>query len=183
MQVRGPLMIEHRLIDRMIALFRRRLETGGPAAGIDPAFIEASLDFMRFYADRTHHGKEEDIYFAVLEGKALSPDERKIMKGLLADHVQGRTLVRALAEANGSVRLGDNAGAEDVRAILGKIVALYPGHIEKEDKVFFPAVQRYFSLPEEEEMLRRFREFDRQIVHEKYGALILKLEERGSGAS
>ncbi len=29
----------------------------------------------------------------------------------------------------------------------------------------------------------RFEEFDRQIVHEKYGALILKLEERGPGAS
>ena len=180
MQVRGPLMIEHRLIDRLIALFRRRLEADGRGGGIDPAFIDASLDFMHFYVDRTHHGKEEDLYFAVLESKGLSPDERGIMKGLVADHVLGRTLAKALEEANGSVRLGDETASQDVRAVLGKIVALYPGHIEKEDKVFFPAAERYFSLREEEEMLRRFQEFDRQIIHEKYGALIRKLEERGS---
>ncbi len=27
---------------------------------IDPYFVDTAVDFIRVYADRTHHGKEED---------------------------------------------------------------------------------------------------------------------------
>jgi hemerythrin-like domain-containing protein len=30
---------------------------------VDPVVIDVAVDFVRMYADRTHHGKEEEILF------------------------------------------------------------------------------------------------------------------------
>lgn len=63
MQARAPLMIEHRLIERMIAIIKRTLSQIEKEEKIDPVFIDTTVDFIRIYADRTHHGKEEDKVF------------------------------------------------------------------------------------------------------------------------
>jgi hemerythrin-like domain-containing protein len=74
MQARGPLMIEHRLIEGMIAVIQRRLDRAAQAQSIDPSFVDTAVDFIRVYADRTHHGKEEDILFRTLRQKGLSDE-------------------------------------------------------------------------------------------------------------
>jgi hemerythrin-like domain-containing protein len=66
MQARGPLMIEHRLIDRMIGIIKRILSQIEKEEKVDPVFVDTTVDFIRTYADRTHHGKEEDILFREL---------------------------------------------------------------------------------------------------------------------
>lgn len=58
---RGCLMIEHRLIERAIKLMaaeKERLESGGK---LDPPVIDTLVDFVRTYADRCHHGKEDAL--------------------------------------------------------------------------------------------------------------------------
>ena len=44
----------------------------------NPLFIDIAVDLIRMYADRTHHGKEEDILFRDLEKKSLSPNLNKL---------------------------------------------------------------------------------------------------------
>ena len=65
----GPLMIEHRLIERMIGLLEGELQTMKTAAEANTGLIMAGVDFFRMYADRTHHGKEEDILFVGASGQ------------------------------------------------------------------------------------------------------------------
>jgi hemerythrin-like domain-containing protein len=67
MQARAPLMIEHRLIERMIHVVNHALELVERTKAVDPVFVDLAIDFIRTYADRTHHGKEEDILFRKLE--------------------------------------------------------------------------------------------------------------------
>jgi hemerythrin-like domain-containing protein len=59
---------------------------------------------------------------------------------------------------------------------LQKFVDFYPKHIEKEDKVFFPASMKYFSELEQQSMLLEFWEFDRKMIHAKYKSIIETLE-------
>ena len=89
----GPLMIEHRLIERLIALMMRELTrmkdniaVDREFAFVDPVFIDTAVDFMKTYADRCHHGKEEDILFAELAKKDLAPEHRQTMEELISDH-------------------------------------------------------------------------------------------------
>ena len=63
MQARGPLMIEHRLIERMISVIKAVLENFKSENKVDTVFVDIAVDFVRIYADRTHHGKEENILF------------------------------------------------------------------------------------------------------------------------
>lgn len=55
----GPLMIEHRLIEKLMPQIREEVEGARRTGTIDPDFVEYALDFVRTYADRCHHGKEE----------------------------------------------------------------------------------------------------------------------------
>lgn len=89
MQVRGPLMIEHRLIERMLQLVNKVLIKIEKQKTVAPVFVDTVVDFIRTYADRTHHGKEEDILFRELEKKDISNDNRRLMNELIEEHILG----------------------------------------------------------------------------------------------
>jgi hemerythrin-like domain-containing protein len=86
----GPLMIEHRLIERMIEVMKRQLQEWETEPTMDPSFIETAVDFIRTYADRCHHGKEEDILFRDLSKKPISGNHKRIMEELVEEHRWGR---------------------------------------------------------------------------------------------
>ena len=176
MQARGPLMIEHRLIERMLRIVEKKLDEITKTGKVDPLFIDKTVDFIRTYADRTHHGKEEDIMFRDLDKKKLSDDDREIMNELIEEHVFSRQTTKALMEANSRYRSGESGALEDIKKNLRTLVNFYPKHIEKEDKVFFPISREYLSESEEQEMLSEFRSFDQRMIHEKYKSLADELE-------
>lgn len=177
----GPLMWEHRLIERLVksmeAELRRVTETRSP----DPHFMELAVDFFRTYADRTHHGKEEDILFRDLAKKQLLPEHKKTMDELVAEHVQARQMVRSLAVSRDSYLAGNNKSVPEIISLMQKLVELYPRHIEKEDKHFFYPCLEYFSREEQDRMLQEFWEFDRKMVHEKYEKVVEELNQKVAG--
>ncbi|MDY6903515.1 MAG: hemerythrin domain-containing protein [Thermodesulfobacteriota bacterium] len=177
MQARGMLMIEHRLIERMIALISKKAESIRYEKKLDPVFVDTAVDFIRVYADRTHHGKEEDILFRDLEQRSLSEEDKRVMQELIDDHVFGRKTTKALVDANARYRDGDTAALADIAVNLETLADFYPRHIEKEDNVFFPAARKYFTDAEDQAMVDEFLEFDRKMIHEKYETMVSGLEE------
>lgn len=178
MQARGPLMIEHRLIEQMLNVIRRELERVVQTQSIDPYFVDTVVDFIHVYADRTHHGKEEDILFRDLRKKNLSDKDRELMDELIEDHLFGRNTTKAMVEANMRYRKGDMASLQQVMACLKTLIDFYPKHIKKEDDVFFLASRSYFSEEEDQAMLAEFWEFDRKMIHEKYKAVVKDFESK-----
>ena len=176
MQARALLMIEHRLIERMINLIDRTLTKVESTGRIDPVFVDTAVDFIRVYADRTHHGKEEDILFRDLEKRPLSDGDQRLMRELIDEHTYGRRLTRNLAEANKRYRNGDQSALPEIIESLKTLIDFYPRHIEKEDKKFFPAARSYITDSEDQTMLEAFREFDRKMIHEKYVTTIEAME-------
>ena len=168
-------MMEHRLIERLITLMERAIADIETTGKVEPLFIDAVVDFIGTYADRTHHGKEEDILFRELDKKGLTAEDRAMMERLLEDHRFGRATTRALAEARARYCAGDHAAGADVAKSLKDLVALYPQHIDKEDKIFFPNSRQYLRDDEDQAMLAEFREFDRGMIHEKYKTLVERL--------
>ena len=176
MQARAPLMIEHRLIERMISIIKNILNQIESTQEVDPVFVDTMVDFIHTYADRTHHGKEEDILFRDLSKRDLSAEDQQIMKKLLEEHAFARLKTRVLVEANTRYRNGDKSALADIADKLRTIAEFYPKHIEKEDKVFFPASMTYFTDEESQTMLAEFWEFDRKMIHEKYRSVVEVLE-------
>ena len=176
MQARAPLMIEHRLIERMIVVMKRNLSEAEKEGKLDPEFIDMAIDFIRTYADRTHHGKEEDILFRDLKERDLSKRDRRLMNELVEEHLLGRRTTKNLALANNRYRKGEQSALVDIKANLNTLAEFYPKHIEKEDKIFFPNARGYFSEEEDQAMLREFWEFDRRMIHEKYISVVKETE-------
>jgi len=181
----GPLMMEHRLIERMIALMQQELTRikdntaiDPEFAFVDPVFLDIAVDFLRTYADRCHHGKEEDILFAELARKELSPEHQQLMTELIAEHVWARETTGKLVKAKENHLRGSNEALTELLHYLGELVDFYPRHIEKEDKHFFIPCMEYFSPSGKDELLKRMWEFDRQMIHQKYTNVVEQIEKR-----
>ena len=172
----GPLIAEHRVIERMLAVMARMLDTTARTGRVDPIRIDVVTDFIRTYADRCHHGKEEDILFRRLADKPLDAGLSDMMAGLVEDHVRGRTITRRLVEANGRYRAGNQTSLCEIESCIRELIDFYPVHIEKEDRHFFSPALAHFTDAEKARMLDDFDEFDRALIHEKYRGMVDDLE-------
>ena len=182
----GPLMIEHRLIEKMIRLMSQEafrvkgnITISREFAFVNEKFIDAAVDFMRTYADQIHHGKEEDILFTALQEKPLSPEHRRIMQELQEDHTWGRHTTAGLLAAKERYLSGQPAALTELLDNLTSLVEFYPRHIEKEDKHFFGPIMEYFSQEEKELLLDRMAAFDRGFNQAKYHQLVADWETSG----
>jgi hemerythrin-like domain-containing protein len=172
----GPMMVEHRLIERMIYIIKDELKTIQEKREINPIFIDNAVDFIRTYADQTHHGKEEDILFRYLSKKKMSKEHKKIMNELIEEHKFGRKTTKELLEAKEKFILKDKNAINIIIEKLKLLTDFYPKHIEKEDKQFFIPVMEYFTKEEQNAMLKEGQVFDRRMIHRKYNTLLIKYE-------
>lgn len=185
MQPIEPLMREHRLILRMVELMRRELErlrsnvaVDPEFAFVDPAFIDLAVDFLRTYADRCHHGKEEELLFAALAGRDLQSDLKKLLEELIEEHERAREYTRELIRAKEAYLREEKEAVNRVLCYLDKLTAMYPKHIIKEDQHFFIPLMEYFSPEEKEALLAQMWDFDRQLIHERYEEVVAGMENR-----
>jgi hemerythrin-like domain-containing protein len=137
---------EHQVILRALSLLEgaaARLESGGALAG--EGWWEGLLAWLRDFADRNHHAKEEEHLFPAL-GQAGVPAEGGPVGVMLEEHTEGRALVRAMAERGGPAR------AEAAR----RYVRLLRAHIDKEDEVLFPLAEAVLDSPTQALVARHF---------------------------
>lgn len=173
----GPMMIEHRLIERMIKVMNHALLRAEEQRKIDPRFIETATDFIRAYADRCHHGKEEDILFRELRKKKIAPEHQTVMEELIEEHKRGRQVTGRLVEANSRYMKGDEGALPEIFECIRTLIGFYPKHIEKEDKHFFLPIMGYFSKDEKDAMLMEGYRFDADLLHEEYQKILQEKEQ------
>ena len=179
MELIGLLMIEHRLIEQIIKSLEAEMLHISQFNTAHPVFIYGAVDFFRTYADRFHHGKEEDILFVELAKKPLSQEHGRIMRELEEEHVVARSTVGALVSATEKWSDGDEESLLDVYENLRKLSELYPRHIEKEDKGFFIPCQRYFNESERVDLLEAGYAFNKEFTNETYrGRMKSELDHR-----
>ena len=171
----GPLMVEHRWIERVMGDLQGRLDEQSSLSGIDSPYVDRLVDFIRTYADRCHHGKEEDILFRELGGKELGSSLGEVMHQLTEEHQWARATTKQLVAANLSLAAGDPTALGDVRRLLADLASFYPEHIRKEDEGFFRPVMAYLTRQEQDAMLREFTSFNASLIHERYHRIAAEL--------
>jgi hemerythrin-like domain-containing protein len=172
----GLLMIEHRLIERMISVMGKEIKRIQKNGDVDPKFIDTAVNFIRTYADQCHHGKEEKILFRDLQKKKLKPDDKQIMDELVQEHILGRKITGQLVEAKNKYITGDRTALVTIIGLMQQLVNFYPKHIEKEDKIFFKSAMNYFTTAEKDTMLEEEYEFDKKFIHVIYKGIVTEAE-------
>jgi hemerythrin-like domain-containing protein len=130
----GLMMIEQRLIERMIFLRGKELGLVKSSNKANSSLIDTMVDFIRNYADHFHHGKEEDILFRELMKKDLPAEHKKIMDELIKEPILGRETTGRLVEANKRYSRGDSKALPSIIECMSLLVDFHPKHIKKEDQ-------------------------------------------------
>ena len=140
------MVVEHRLILRMVALVEKNSALVDEGKFSDWQFFLDAVDFIRGYADRFHHAKEEDTLFTAFLANGM-PEENSPVAAMLMEHDQGRAFVRGIEEAATSALAGEAGQEEAIIKNAREYAGLLRGHIDKEDRILYPLAER--TLPEE----------------------------------
>ena len=166
---------EHRVIERALRVLGTLVEN--PEQGSLEQW-ETTIDFIRNFADRCHHLKEEKVLFPALEKWGIDPTTGPISI-MLEEHEEGRGYVRAMAESLASQNPEGTKAAlvENAKSYL----RLLPDHIQKEDEVLFEIADSVLPPEEKVRLVREFEEHETNEmgagVHDKYVRLLAELEE------
>lgn len=124
------LVDEHKLIKEFLALVPELCETIQRDLQGSKSIILQSVDFIRQFADKFHHAKEESILFTYAKGN------RDILNVMLEDHKRGRNYVK-------SILLGlEIEDASFITNSLKHYRELLTEHIKKEDEILYPWIER-----------------------------------------
>ncbi len=162
------LVNEHMLIKRWLNLIPEVIKRLDAGLNGNRQIIYDGVDFIRSYADKFHHAKEEDILFKYFD------ENLEIIKTMLEEHEKGRGYVRSLIE---SAEKRDNNG------IANSLLAyqeLLTEHIKKEDEILYPWMDRNLSLNQIGRLYSKFNELEEKGngIKEKYTNFIINLEEK-----
>jgi len=154
---------EHRVIERTLKILEttyKRLEEG---ESVPVEVFEKFIYFIKNFVDLCHHGKEEKVLFPLIE-KYGFPREGGPTGVMLLEHEQGRTLVKALAEAVERYKRGEEAAKRSLIECSQAYILLLTQHIPKEDEILYPLADRIFSADEKKSLLKGFREVEEYSV-------------------
>lgn len=160
------LVDEHALIKRLVALIPAIVENLDAKSEEGRQIIRDTVDFIRSYADKFHHAKEEKILFKYFD------DSLDILKVMYEDHTQGRGHVQAILEAL------DRKDETSIAKHLTAYGNLLSQHIKKEDEILLPWMDRNLSISRIGKLFKEFKAADDNIGYSAstYEAFIERME-------
>lgn len=175
---------EHEGILAMLAVIETAAHRLRNGKTIPPDLMTNAVGFLKNFADKCHHGKEEQELFPALEAHGI-PNEGGPIGMMLIEHAQGRAFIRNMSDPATRLAQGDASAVPAlVENALG-YVALLKQHIAKENNALF--VMADGVLPEVEQN-RLFDAFERieveemgAGVHERYHAMIDEYHKLAAG--
>jgi hemerythrin-like domain-containing protein len=135
------MMNEHRLIVQVLGALDALVSKLDGGQDVPREDVAGFARFFREFADKLHHGKEEDRLFAEMN-KCGFPREYGPVAVMLAEHEAGRAQVRALSQigaGTGPLSADERRHAADHGT---EFVPLLLGHIQKEDNILYPMAQQ-----------------------------------------
>jgi hemerythrin-like domain-containing protein len=153
---------EHRFIEKIVKACFVTVEEISAGAPVDPDLLRRIVDFMRVYADKCHHGKEEELLFPALYDRGV-PITGCPVGALAGEHIQGRRLVTGLADSLDLLARGDPQARAAILANLKGVTSLYPNHIWKEDYLLFPMTLKVMNTTDLIELGKEFEKVDESI--------------------
>jgi hemerythrin-like domain-containing protein len=171
------LMNEHRailvtldIIEKMYERIRDNIET-------ESDDIKEIIDFLKVFADKCHHGKEEDYLFPAYEKAGIERENGPI--GIaLEQHRMGREFIRQMEKSVENRKIRKEAF---VKAASG-YVDLLRMHIEKEDTLMFPYGDARLTDAIQKQLLRDFENLEQNVIgegkHEELHTMLKKFKNK-----
>ena len=176
------MVFEHANIKRMLMVVRAFCYKLYNKEYVDFADVDQMIDFIKNYADKHHHGKEELKLFNKMV-QHLGPAAQKLVtNGMLVGHDMGRFYIQQLQEAVKDYQSGNKEAVLDIIANSISYTHLLDRHIQKENDIVYPFAQKNFNKEISDEIQKECDEFEenanQQGFQDKYILLLEQLENK-----
>lgn len=150
---------EHKNILKVIAALEWECGRLNSKKEIDKEFFAKAIDFIRNYADKFHHAKEEDILFVEFCKNAHKTHCNPVDQ-MLYEHKLGREFVKNMEAA---------IKKDDVNETLENATGyanLLKEHIFKEDTILYPMMDEVFDEKTQQSITKRSEAAEKKFKKE-----------------
>jgi hemerythrin-like domain-containing protein len=130
--------------------------------------------FLKTFADKCHHGKEENYLFKSMAAKGFSLESGPIGV-MLSEHTQGREYIAQMSQS------AESKDSQSFNQAAAAYRDLMRNHIDKENNVLFIMADNTFTAAEQDELFERFEQFEETVIghgiHEQLHAMIHSWDE------
>lgn len=171
------LMNEHEAILTALDVIERMYESVSNDEKINLKDITDIIEFLKVFADKCHHGKEEEYLFPAMEEAGIRNQGGPIGV-MLEQHRRGREFIKQMQNSVKDNKLNKNSFVE----AASSYVTLLRSHIEKENTILFPMGDARLSVARQKELMDKFEKLEKEVmgegIHEKFHATLHRLEKK-----
>lgn len=178
------LIHEHKAIKVMLSIMGRIAENIRNDISVDTNDIENIVDFLRTFADKCHHGKEENVLFPAMVEAGI-PKEGGPIGVMLHEHTLGRGYIKEISTATEQFKTGNTEAILLIADNLSGYINLLHNHIQKEENVLFPMAEKVLTTMKQNEIYEQFEIIEEEVVghgiHEQFHELLDQLKSKYFG--
>lgn len=165
---------EHQNILIVIGTLLQECDSLQSGNEINKGFFNKTIEFVRGYADKFHHAKEEDFLFVELCNNeaqmACNPTQQ-----MLHEHDLGRDFIKELEKG-----IKENNKDKIIKNARG-YSQLLREHIFKEDNVLYPMADQALNQNIKNKMLENFKRVEQKFFKEKEKHILFLKELKKGG--
>lgn len=173
------LVDEHDYILKMIEISEKILQTNDYET-VDLNHVESIVDFIKNFADKYHHLKEEDILFIEMEKHGM-PRNGGPIAVMLHDHNEGRDYIKQVELGIELFKQGDIGAFIQIQENLLNYCQLLTQHIAKENNVLYPMAERMLAHNVGQNMTEQFENINQSTPQNEYYDKYIRMVEDFSG--
>lgn len=168
---------EHRVILKGLDLLDFFADALDKGTDIDIKDISSMIEFIREFADRCHHAKEEKLLFKYMIDYGMTEKGGPI-EVMLFEHDTGRKYVKNMSIAIGGKDIDKAEFVKNARLYT----SLLRDHIYKEDNILYVMADSMIDVDGQKRLLDEFERVEKveigEGVHNKYHSLVEGLTDK-----
>ncbi len=180
MKATQQLKDEHEGIKLMLSIMEKICGNLKNGEDLNVNHYKKIIDFLKTFADKCHHGKEEGILFPAMGQRGI-PHEGGPIGVMLYEHEQGRAFIKGMNDALAAYENGNQDSVKDLIAASEGYIQLLRDHIEKENNILFMMADQVLTEPEQAQIFDEFEKLEEEKIglgkHEEYHQLLHELRD------
>jgi hemerythrin-like domain-containing protein len=182
MKATADLKNDHESILQMLKIMMKISSKIRSESKVDTVLIEKIIDFLRSFADKSHHGKEEDFLFPAMI-KAGIPNEGGPIGMMLSDHTEGRGYIAGIASSLEQYKINpDTSSLNGIAMYMENYAELLSQHIEKENEILFRIADSVLTEKQQDLLYKEFEKIEEERIGEEkfieYHEFLQELKQR-----
>lgn len=176
------MVAEHDNIKRLLKVVRAFAYLLMTENKFDQGDLNKIVDFIKNYADKHHHGKEEEVLFESMDKHLDKLSQSGALTGMFIEHDLGRLYVSSVLDKVNEYMEGNDEARID---IIGNLIAytdLLSRHINKEDNIMYKFAENQLTDEIKLQIDAQCKQLEDKAslegVQEKYISLLEYLEEK-----